>query len=220
MDKEISREKRPRRRRDAVGVQMSPNQVVAWNLARARELRGWTQNQAAEALAPHLGSTWSKASFSQAERSVTGKVTRKFDADELVAFARTFDLPVAWFFLPPPPIDAAGKAVRLSTPDARRLGTEIALLVDLVFGTEQSQPLIAERLREFINVLGPSRLTRAQHRVAALAEERVAAIMSGVLGEIGQWQTWLRNIANHLEDLERRSRTTGVEHDATAQPGG
>ncbi len=33
----------------------SPNQVVAHNLTRARLLRGWTQDQAAEALAPYLG---------------------------------------------------------------------------------------------------------------------------------------------------------------------
>jgi hypothetical protein len=39
--------------------------------------------------------------FSAAERSVAGKRIREFDADTIQAFARTFDLPVAWFFLPP-----------------------------------------------------------------------------------------------------------------------
>ncbi len=34
---------------------MTPNQVVAYNVAKARALRGWTQEQAAEALAPYLG---------------------------------------------------------------------------------------------------------------------------------------------------------------------
>src|SRR5207237_7093666 len=29
---------------------MTPNQIVAYNVAKARELRGWTQEQAAEAL--------------------------------------------------------------------------------------------------------------------------------------------------------------------------
>ncbi len=51
----------------------TPNQVVAYNLTRAREHRGWTQDEAAEALAPYLGTRWSKASFSQAERSVAGR---------------------------------------------------------------------------------------------------------------------------------------------------
>src|SRR5438094_1736388 len=81
---------------------LTPNQVVAWNLAQARAWRGWTQAQAAEALEPFLGVRWSTASFSAAERSVTGKVVRNFTADEIVAFARAFEVPVTWFFLPPP----------------------------------------------------------------------------------------------------------------------
>jgi hypothetical protein len=41
---------------------LTPNQVVAYNLVRARLLRSWTQKQAAEALAPYLGTCWSVAS--------------------------------------------------------------------------------------------------------------------------------------------------------------
>ena len=47
---------------------MTPNQIVAYNVAKARELRGWTQEQAAEALAPYLGAKLSGASFSALER--------------------------------------------------------------------------------------------------------------------------------------------------------
>ena len=43
---------------------MTPNQIVAYNVAKARELRGWTQEQAAEELAPYLGAKLSGASFS------------------------------------------------------------------------------------------------------------------------------------------------------------
>jgi transcriptional regulator with XRE-family HTH domain len=77
------------------------NQVVAWNLALARTFRGLTQEEAAERLEPFLGERWSKVTFSAAERSVTGRRVRNFDADEIVAFARAFELPVAWFFVPP-----------------------------------------------------------------------------------------------------------------------
>src|SRR5918996_6100776 len=80
----------------------TPNQVVAYNLARARQLRGWTQEEAAAALEPWLGVLWSRATFSQAERSVAGKVIRNFTADEIVAFAGAFGLPPAWFFSPVP----------------------------------------------------------------------------------------------------------------------
>ena len=48
---------------------MTPNQIVALNVARARALRGWTQEQAAEALAPYLGAKLSGPSFSALERS-------------------------------------------------------------------------------------------------------------------------------------------------------
>src|SRR3954471_24800448 len=93
---------------------LTPNQVVAYNLTAARELRGWTQDQAGDALEPYLGVRWSKASVSQAERSVAGKFIRQFEADEIVAFARAFQVPITWFFLPPPPW-RDGRPVRLST---------------------------------------------------------------------------------------------------------
>ena len=53
------------------------NQVIASNVAKARMLRGWTQQEAAEALAPHLGTKMSTASFSAIERSVDGGRVRE-----------------------------------------------------------------------------------------------------------------------------------------------
>jgi transcriptional regulator with XRE-family HTH domain len=76
---------------------LTPNQLVAYNLQRARTMRGWTQEQAAERLEPFIGKRWSKASWSSAERSVTGERPREFTADELIAFARCFELPPPWF---------------------------------------------------------------------------------------------------------------------------
>src|SRR6202521_4025075 len=80
----------------------SPNQVVAHTLTRARLLRGWTQDQAAEALAPYLGTRLSLASFSAIERSIAGTRVKQFTADELVALSRAFDLPLGWWLTPPP----------------------------------------------------------------------------------------------------------------------
>src|SRR6202521_4633198 len=80
----------------------TPNQVVAHNLTRARLLRGWTQDQAAEALAPYLGSRLSLASFSAIERSIAGTRVKQFTADELVALSRAFDLHLGWWFTPTP----------------------------------------------------------------------------------------------------------------------
>ncbi len=80
---------------------LTPGQVVAYNLARARALTDWSQEQAARRLEPHLGVRWSNVVLSAAERSYAGKRVRQFTADEIVAFAQAFELPVTWFFLPP-----------------------------------------------------------------------------------------------------------------------
>ena len=82
--------------------EMTANQLVAHNLRRAREEWGWTQELAAQKLELYLGKRWSRASFSIAERSADeGARKREFDANELLAFSRTFEKPVAWFFAPP-----------------------------------------------------------------------------------------------------------------------
>lgn len=105
---------------------LTPNQVVAHNLRRARTRSDLTQAQAAEKLEPYLGERWSVATFSAAEQSFEGKRIRQFDADEIVAFSLAFELPVAFFFIPPP-----GDQVRVGAPGARTKGAlPAAQLVD------------------------------------------------------------------------------------------
>lgn len=94
---------------------MTGNQVVAYNLFLGRILRGLTQEDAAERLEPFLGERWSKATFSAAERSVSGRRIRQFDADEIVGFARGLDLPVWWFFVPPEE-DTYGRLPKITPP--------------------------------------------------------------------------------------------------------
>jgi transcriptional regulator with XRE-family HTH domain len=184
---------------------LTPNQVVGYNLTRAREQKGWTQDQAAEALEPYLGVRWSKASVSQAERSVAGGFVRNFTADEIVAFARAFELPLTWFFMPPPAWVGPGMPTKLAVPDAP-LGEAVALLVDLVFGDEVHQAQLRLRLDAFLAELGPAGLTEAQSRIASLADQRVAALVRHAFAHLGQWRTSLRAIANQLEDLELRAK--------------
>ncbi len=190
----------------ALFLGLTPNQVVAYNLTRARELKGWTQDQAAEALEPYLGVRWSKASVSQAERSVAGGFVRNFTADEIVAFARAFDQPVTWFFMPPPPWAGPGMPTKLDVPDEPVFGEVVALLVDLVFGDELQQAQLALRLDAFLAELGTAGLTWAQGRITALAGQRVAALVRHSFTDLGQWQTSLRSLANQLEDLEVRAK--------------
>lgn len=78
------------------------NEVVAYNFRAARELRGWTQEETAQALERLLGQRLPQASISAIERAYGGDRRREFDAHEILAFSLAFNLPLVWFFLPPP----------------------------------------------------------------------------------------------------------------------
>ena len=99
---------------------LTPNQVVALNLARVRDELGWSQPQAAAALEPFVGVRWSRASYSAVERSVDGVRIKQFSADELVAISRCFDRPISWFLTPPP-------GVTVTTPDQPR-GIDVSVV--------------------------------------------------------------------------------------------
>jgi len=77
------------------------NQVVAYNVKAARELRGWTQDELADRLEPYIGQRLTQASVSAIERAWDGERRREFDAHELLTFSMVFDLPIIWFLLPP-----------------------------------------------------------------------------------------------------------------------
>ena len=94
-------------------TRLTPNQIVALNLARVRVEYGWSQPEAAAALEPFLGVRWSRASYSAIERSVDGIRVKQFSADELVAIARCFNRPISWFLTPPADVIA-------TTPDHPR----------------------------------------------------------------------------------------------------
>jgi hypothetical protein len=85
---------------------MTPNQLVASNIAVYRRLRGWTQKETCDRLEPLLGLRWSPAVLSAAERSAEGQQRhREFNADEMVAFSRLFGVPVGAFLEPPDGIE-------------------------------------------------------------------------------------------------------------------
>lgn len=80
---------------------LTVNQVVAYNIARARRALGWTQADTAARLEETTGKPWSAATLGASERSFDGGRVREFDANELVAFSIVFGQPVAYFFIPP-----------------------------------------------------------------------------------------------------------------------
>lgn len=100
------------------------DQVVAYNLRRARQQRSWTQAEAAEQLEPFLGERWSSAVFSAAERSYESSRIREFTASHVLAFSRGFDLPIPWFFEPPAPstrVTSRGSSQSISGEDLVKL---------------------------------------------------------------------------------------------------
>src|SRR5437879_2226295 len=151
----------PGRRRTTTDTSPSPpaavnlNEVVAYNFRRARELRGLTQPEAAAALEPFLGQLLPQASISAIERSYGGDKRREFDAQEILAFACAFDLPLLWFLLPPP-------------DDTRRLqGTSdrVNELYTLALGREDQLEELYARFRE-LGVTEPD-----------VHDERLAAVL-------------------------------------------
>lgn len=78
------------------------NAVVSYNLKAIREGQGWTQQDVARRLGELTGHTLPQASISAMERGFDGERRRRFDAHEVYLLAVVFDVPIAYFFLPPP----------------------------------------------------------------------------------------------------------------------
>ena len=186
---------------------VTPNQVVAYNLARARAHRRWTQEEARQALAPYLGVEWSKANYSAAERSMDGVRIRQFDADEIVAFARGFGVPIAWFFIPPPRAAADGD-IRLDVPDAKPgAGAPMGELIDLLYGNDETAAMLSLIVESLVRTYGERGRTEAQRRIEKMANARKRAIVKESFRSLHTGTTALRAIANQLEDLAVQAGT-------------
>lgn len=105
----------------------TPNQLVAANLRRLRQARGWTQVELGARLAPYRGRELCQASVSALERSVVGNRICNFSANELVALAQAFDVPVLCLLAPPP-----GASITAGEPGAPVLSS--AELLGVVLG--------------------------------------------------------------------------------------
>jgi hypothetical protein len=88
------------------------------------------------------------ASLSAAERSVDGKRVKEFNADQLVALSRAFDVPLTFWFTPPP----AGERPRLATPDAADEGLTVDTLLDIVFGRADNRHSLEQALLAGVTV--------------------------------------------------------------------
>jgi hypothetical protein len=188
---------------------MTPNQIVAYNVAKARAIRGWTQEQAAEALAPYLGARLSGASFSSLERSAW-KVDRikQFSADELLALSRGFDLPIGFFFTPPPPDFDAG----LYAPDAGMKGLDPIVMLDAVLGRPDNLEHWEHELLAYSASQAPMPKSKREkpsvspadlaERLEPLGELRGKALLRHAFGELADASDVLERLADALRLLD------------------
>ena len=153
---------------------LTANQIVAYNLARIRKVRGLSQGQAAELLEPYLGARWSKAVYSAAERSYDGKRVRQFTADDLVAMSKAFGVPVLYFFLPPKAEDR-GPATSLGSGEHDIAWSELfdvmlggayrsTLLPRVLELPPQDRPAASTRLGQLIALVSSNGIGRGRAR--------------------------------------------------------
>jgi transcriptional regulator with XRE-family HTH domain len=181
---------------------MTPNQIVAYNVAKARELRGWTQEQAAEALAPYLGAKLSGASFSSLERSAWSvDRIKQFSADDLLALSRGFDLPIGFFFTPPPPeLDAA-----LHAPDAPMPGLDPIVMLNAILGTPENLDYWRDELLAYASSTAPPPQTKREKppvtpvdlpdRLDPIAALRAKALLRNSFGDLESAKAVLERLA-------------------------
>lgn len=190
------------RSKDVSGPSMTPNQVVAFNLREARKLRAWTQEEATEALVPFLGIKWSKATYSQAERSFfDSKRIRHFSADELHAFSRAFRVPVLWFFLPPPSAPEEEVPPIINLEQAAADGESSAALLGRMFD-EAALDQLHERLKELYRALPDDELLPHQKQLARLSTETYLTLLERELGDVSHWAEVVGELGKVLQILE------------------
>ncbi len=188
---------------------MTPNQIVAYNVAKARALRGWTQEQAADALAPYLGAKLSGPSFSGLERSAwTPTRIKQFSADDLLALSRGFDLPIGFFFTPPPPDLDTG----LYAPDAGTNGLDPIVLLDAILGTPDNLEDWEAELLAYSASMAPMPKSKREkpnvspgdlaERVTPLAAQRARALLRRSFGDVVEARDVLERLTELLDTLD------------------
>ncbi len=187
---------------------MSPNQIVSYNVAKARTLRGWTQEETTEALAPYLGSRLSVASFSSLERSAWNPNRVKvFSADELLALSRGFDLPIGFFFTPPPPAFDAG----LHAPDAGWKGLDPIVLLNAILGTPDNRGAWEKELLDYAASTAPTPRNKREkasvspsdlaQRLEPFGELHAKALLQQAFGDLGDASAVLERLAEAIKLL-------------------
>jgi len=183
---------------EARQVVFTVNQLVAINLVVARSRLGWKQAQAIDALEPFLGTRWSKASYSAAERSsVNPQRIRKFTADEIVAFAAAFDVPVQFFFQPPRP-EGAAEVVVTASATAKSTALTLVDYLRIMLGSEQSARSLEGSLADILAALPASADDAVVADLRRALRSATAARMRASKQQFEAWEDALSGIQELL----------------------
>lgn len=191
----------------------TPNQVVAANLHRLRRRRGLTQAEVGRLLSGVAGKEWTEAMVAHAERSVTGNRVREFTADDLVTFARAFDVPVLYFLTPPPTgifVHVPGSRIDtitmldavLGRPD--NLAEWENLLDEWNFAPDEEVPfpLSQERRQEIRARAGELALIRTHHLIRRHFQ-----------GDLMQLRHTLQSLADLAQEVEKHEILHDLDED-------
>jgi transcriptional regulator with XRE-family HTH domain len=179
------------------------NEIVAYNFRAARELRGWTQDETAQALERLLGQRLPQASISAVERAYEGDRRREFDAQEILAFALAFDLPLIWFFLPPP---GDHRSLHHTT-------NIVSELYGIVFGQERQLGPVYDRLRQ----LGIDEPTQVDRTIENLTGRPSGARQSSYRER--RKEMLLALLDQYTDDVDRAAEEIGAFFDHLRQVG-
>lgn len=178
--------KRPEEATSSSDDGLDVNAVVSFNVKAIREKRGMTQQAVADRLAQFTGHQLPQASISAMERGFDGERRRRFDAHELYLLSQVFDVPIAYFFIPPP--DTAG----VELADTRR---PVAELYRSLLGTVSQLEVVDERLAS-IKIANPD------------GADQVLAALFGAEHATGNWHEHFRTWrAERLREVEKEYGT-------------
>lgn len=176
-----------------------PNRLVAYNLRRARHRAGWNQAEAGERLHEFLGEAWSKTAWSSAEATYYSKGRVKvFSVDEVEAFARLFDLPIGWFFLPPVDDDPElHVGIKTAKSKALNPGEQLELVYPMDI-TDEAFRAIIERVAEMF--ADPASRTSIPTKYRSPIQVEIGkGLMSVIVATVREQIGDLSGEADHLE---------------------
>ena len=213
---------RPRKRPEPAAPEepsgLDVNAVVSYNVKAIRERRGMTQQQVADRLAGLTGHQLPQASISAMERGFDGERRRRFDAHELYLLSVVFDVPITYFFIPPP---GAGLT---ELADTRR---PVGELYRALLGTDDQLDVIDARLAEIeienpeaadevlVAIFGPDEAARNWHEhFRTWRRKRLRQIEVEYGDQLDEVAEFLAEFANKIKALGPAGYLRSTSHRA------